>query len=63
MPALDSYAPAVKEGWFDAWLASLVVRIGINESDRNGAMVLNWFLKPEEALMLQTVSPLILKLI
>ena len=25
-------------------------------------MVLNWFLKPEEALMLQTVSPLILKL-
>jgi sterol desaturase/sphingolipid hydroxylase (fatty acid hydroxylase superfamily) len=24
-------------------------------------MVLNWFLKPEEALMLQTVSPLILK--
>ncbi len=25
-------------------------------------MVLNWFLKPEEALMLQTVSPVILKL-
>jgi hypothetical protein len=25
-------------------------------------MVLNWFLKPEEALMLQTASPLILKL-
>ena len=25
-------------------------------------MVLNWFLKREEALMLQTVSPLVLKL-
>jgi Fatty acid hydroxylase superfamily len=25
-------------------------------------MVLNWFIKPEEALMLQTVSPLVLKL-
>jgi hypothetical protein len=25
-------------------------------------MVLNWFVKPEEVLMLQTVSPLILKL-
>ena len=25
-------------------------------------MVLNWFVKPKEALMLQTVSPLILKL-
>jgi hypothetical protein len=25
-------------------------------------MVLNWFLKPEESLMLQTVSPLIFKL-
>jgi hypothetical protein len=25
-------------------------------------MVLNWFHKPEEALMLQTVSPVILKL-
>src|ERR1700729_3005376 len=31
-------------------------------SDRNGATVLNWFIKPEEALMLHTVSPLILQL-
>src|ERR1700730_18800394 len=31
-------------------------------SDRNGATVLNWFSKPEEALMLHTVSPLILQL-
>lgn len=28
----------------------------------NGAMVLNWFLKPKETVMLQTVSPFILKL-
>jgi len=33
-----------------------------SRSDRNRATVLNWFIKPEEALMLQTVPPLILKL-
>ena len=27
--AIDGYAPAVKEGWLDARLASPVVRIGI----------------------------------
>ena len=60
MRALDSYAPPVKEGCFDARLAS---RRNWNPgSDRNGATVLNWFIKPEEALMLHTVSPLILKL-
>src|SRR5262252_5278048 len=32
-----------------------------HRSDKNGAVVLNWFLKPEEALVLQT-SPFILKL-
>ena len=62
MRALDSYAPSVREGWFDARLARPVARIGIPGSDRNGATVLNWFIKPEEALMLHTVSPLILKL-
>ena len=31
-------------------------------SDKEQGYVLNWFVKPEEALMLQTVSPLILKL-
>ena len=36
--------------------------IDYNRSDTTGAIVLNWFLKPKEALMLQTVSPLILKL-
>jgi len=34
--ALDSYAPAVKEGWFDAQLASLVVRIGIMDLTGTG---------------------------
>ena len=34
--ALDSYAPAVKEGWFDARLASLVVRIGIMDLTGTG---------------------------
>ena len=34
MRALDSYAPSVKEGWFDARLARPVARIGI--LDRTG---------------------------
>ena len=34
--ALDSYAPAVKEGWFDARLASLVVRRGIMDLTGTG---------------------------
>ena len=59
---LHSYAPAIKDGWLDARLASPVVRIQIMDLTRNRVMVLNWFVKPEEALMLQTVSPLILKL-
>jgi hypothetical protein len=29
MRALDSYAPSVREGWFDARLVSPVARIGI----------------------------------
>jgi hypothetical protein len=34
MRALDSYAPSVREGWFDARLVSPVARIGI--LDRTG---------------------------
>ena len=50
----------VLEGCFDARLVS-----GKNRnpgSDRNGATVLNWFIEPEEALMLHTVSAIILQL-
>jgi hypothetical protein len=34
--ALDSYSPAVKEGWFDARLASLTVRLGIMDLTGTG---------------------------
>ena len=38
---LVRYAPAVKEGWFDARLVSPLVRIRIMDLTRNRAMVLN----------------------
>jgi hypothetical protein len=62
MRARDSYAPSVKEGWFNAPARP---PSGMNWNlwiGRDGATVLNWFIKPEEALMLHTVSPLILQL-
>jgi hypothetical protein len=34
--AIERYAPAVKEGWVDARLASPVVRIGIMDQTRKG---------------------------
>ena len=40
-------APTLELSWHS--------RIGNHGSYRNGTMVLNWFLKPDEALMLQTV--------
>jgi hypothetical protein len=39
--ALESYPPAVKEGWVDARLASPVDKNRNHGSDKNGAMVLN----------------------
>ena len=61
MRALDSYAPSVREGWFDARLVSPVAESEswIGQERRYGAKLV---IEPEEALMLHTVSPLILKL-
>ncbi len=47
--------------WRDGSSLGVLV-VDYNRSDTTGAIVLNWFLKPKEALVLQTVSPLILKL-